>query len=480
MINALSIIPAKTASCPVFGDCAISAGVTVKWGKQKKGDIVLFDFNNNGTSDHIGIVKSVNSDGTITTIEGNTSLTSNDNGGCVMQRTRYKGQVNYFVRPAYNSTVTADMVVTTALNEVGTKESPANSNNVKYNTWFYGKAVSGGGYAWCCTFVCWVFAHVQGEDVLPVTKPADNYGYVIPMPTLKLGSKGASVKELQRFLNWYCNVNLTLDGSFGQKTEKYVKIYKKTEGLNYDGIYGEKSYKRALTYTNQTVNGRTLISVLEPETELDLMTSYVGQSLAIVNSDRRAVFYAKRDGSRQVVKYYTAKDKTAEIGNFSTLGHCNGATLKGTQFHVCSYYGNKNLNRVTKISANNLDFVKAYKMSVNVSGIGYDIKKSTMVCSKGKTIYIMDGTKVKSKFTLKFADGTAQDIMAYNGYIYVCRSYVRGSTSAIDKYDYSGTYIGSYIINSNELESCDIDENGYMHYITWNKAQLVKTTTKIH
>ena len=39
--------------------------------------------------------------------------------------------------------------------EAGTFESPPYSNNVKYNTWYYGGAVSGSAYPWCCAFVMW-------------------------------------------------------------------------------------------------------------------------------------------------------------------------------------------------------------------------------------------------------------------------------------------------------------------------------------
>lgn len=44
-----------------------------------------------------------------------------------------------------------------ALSQVGTKESPAGSNNVKYNTWYYGRPVSGDWYPWCAVFVSWCF-----------------------------------------------------------------------------------------------------------------------------------------------------------------------------------------------------------------------------------------------------------------------------------------------------------------------------------
>lgn len=53
---------------------------------------------------------------------------------------------------------TAEKVLTIARGELRTKESPANSNKVKYNTWYYGREVSGSAYPWCMTFVQWCFA----------------------------------------------------------------------------------------------------------------------------------------------------------------------------------------------------------------------------------------------------------------------------------------------------------------------------------
>ena len=47
--------------------------------------------------------------------------------------------------------------VSIATKEIGTCEHPANSNNVKYNTWYYGKEVSGAQYPWCAVFISWVF-----------------------------------------------------------------------------------------------------------------------------------------------------------------------------------------------------------------------------------------------------------------------------------------------------------------------------------
>lgn len=48
-------------------------------------------------------------------------------------------------------------VLTVAKSQIGVKESPANSNNVKYNTWYYGKTVNGSSYPWCAVFIAWCF-----------------------------------------------------------------------------------------------------------------------------------------------------------------------------------------------------------------------------------------------------------------------------------------------------------------------------------
>ena len=53
-----------------------------------------------------------------------------------------------------------------ARRHIATRESPPNSNNVRYNTWYYGREVSGRAYPWCMVFVQWVFA--QAGVKLPV------------------------------------------------------------------------------------------------------------------------------------------------------------------------------------------------------------------------------------------------------------------------------------------------------------------------
>lgn len=344
IINALNIIPVKTASCSVMGDYSIKKKMVIKKnGAVRKGDLVLFDFNHNGTSDHIGIVVSVNKDGTYTTIEGNTSGDNDTNGGGVCERTRYKSQINYFVRPKYSGSVTSEMAIATAKKEVGTVEKPRNSNKVKYNTWFYGRVVQGKDYPWCATFICWIFAHIQEEEK-PIAKPTGKYSGIIPDPVLKKGSKGDQVGSLQKFLNWYGNFNLKIDKDFGSKTDSALKVFQKTEGIGIDGIYGEVSFGKAKAY--KSVKKKATLKSYRIEIDL---TNQVG-----------TVYGMYSDGSsKPIMSEFVStarKGKTTPVGNFKIQGASGGRKAKlrtatmssGKSYaeYLCRFHGAKCMHTV--------------------------------------------------------------------------------------------------------------------------------------
>ncbi|MGL4499727.1 MAG: CHAP domain-containing protein [Planktothrix sp.] len=73
-----------------------------QWFQEPKvGDVVFFCWRGDGIADHIGIVESVKSDGSIISIEGNTGVGNDANGGQVMRRTRTLGIILGFGRPPY-------------------------------------------------------------------------------------------------------------------------------------------------------------------------------------------------------------------------------------------------------------------------------------------------------------------------------------------------------------------------------------------
>ena len=93
----------KTAGCSAFVRRykTFSPGQVVAGG-YRPGDIVFFDFSGSRKkTEHVGLVAAV-SGGTVITIEGNTSVGSDANGGAVMRRTGKAGLITCGVRPGYS------------------------------------------------------------------------------------------------------------------------------------------------------------------------------------------------------------------------------------------------------------------------------------------------------------------------------------------------------------------------------------------
>ncbi len=88
------------AYCPWIVSAMRNAGRAVSVWDAQPGDIVLFDWEGDGVSDHVGFVES-NSGGYLTCIEGNTTL--NGRSGGVARRTRAYSTVICVGRPYYNA-----------------------------------------------------------------------------------------------------------------------------------------------------------------------------------------------------------------------------------------------------------------------------------------------------------------------------------------------------------------------------------------
>jgi N-acetyl-anhydromuramyl-L-alanine amidase AmpD len=60
-------------------------------------------------------------------------------------------------------------------------------------------------------------------------------------PTVRRGSKGAAVRELQKRLCAH-RVKVVIDGDFGPATETGVRLFQQAHGLDVDGIVGPKTW----------------------------------------------------------------------------------------------------------------------------------------------------------------------------------------------------------------------------------------------
>lgn len=138
-------------SCPQLVNWAKANGLWVDRSKPAKaGDQVVFA--KKGLACHVGFVEKVLPDGRLQTIEGNTSVTSNDNGGAVMRRTREletPGSSWYvlgYVRPKFSSSTSAtSQGVTVELQPMSQKPATASATATAATTSASKSPFSGGG-----------------------------------------------------------------------------------------------------------------------------------------------------------------------------------------------------------------------------------------------------------------------------------------------------------------------------------------------
>ena len=159
-------------------------------GRPNVGDVIFYDWDKNGTSDHVGIVTEV-ADGAYVIIEGNKS-------DSVSYRTIY---------PTYP--YVKGFGFASKLGEI--EEKPKVEEPV---------------------------SNTVGQQM------ADKIIARSWWPMLKLYSKGEWVIVLQALLNAKNNAKLDVDGDFGVLTYSAVNKFQNTNGLERDGIVGPKTWAK--------------------------------------------------------------------------------------------------------------------------------------------------------------------------------------------------------------------------------------------
>jgi len=185
----------KTAYCPSVDLWGSQEKITVPKNQGQYGDIVLFDFDKSGVADHIGFIYSKNADGSYETIEGNTAVGNDSNGGEVMKRTRSQSTIKTIIRPNYNGTVK--------------QEDDAKTTFIKGVQEACGAKVDG----------------IAGKETLSKT---------VTVSATK-NNRHKVVRVIQTYLNHLGYNCGTVDGIAGVKFKTAVKAYQKANGCVADG-----------------------------------------------------------------------------------------------------------------------------------------------------------------------------------------------------------------------------------------------------
>ena len=209
--NAMSLFcgGSKSAYCPSIENYYKSKKAYYSNGNGKPGDLCIMDFGK-GRASHIGIVEKRNSDGTYTVIEGNTSTSSNDNGGCVMRRIRSTSVIRGFCRPKYD-----------------TSTNTTTTTSTKYTKKQFIKDVQS-------SIGAKVDGIVGNETLSKLVTVSKNKS-----------SKHSVVKYLQKYLK-SIGYSLSVSGVFNKDTYDSVVKYQKKNGLTADGIVGKNTWNKLL------------------------------------------------------------------------------------------------------------------------------------------------------------------------------------------------------------------------------------------
>ena len=179
----------KTAWVDTVRDWAKSKGLVVSKDQGRHGDLALFDWNHNGSGDHIGFIDAKNANGSYQTCEGNTSVDNNSNGGEVQIRTRYPSEIMMIIRPQYEA------------EEISPTPTPTKEDTITMELRMLKRGMSGNDV----------------RAAMLLMKDKGYYPYTIPATDKLFGPKmEAGVRKMQ------AEHNLGVDGMIGHNSWTYL------------------------------------------------------------------------------------------------------------------------------------------------------------------------------------------------------------------------------------------------------------------
>lgn len=275
----------------------------------------------------------------------------------------------------------AEDIMKIALGEVGTCEKPANSNNVKYNTWFYGKTVHGSSYPWCCAFVNWVFNEADARSLF--------YD----------GKKTAGTQTLE---SWGISKKLNVpkgDGRYGDIVLfSFGKSYVHHVGLilekNADGTY---KTVEGNTSTSSDDNGGAVMIRTRRQSDIKtiLRPKYNLHPLVKVKGTTRK--WAKPDTKSKTLAKYTSNDKVRWVKDLKdgwsmviSLADGEVGYMKNTKLNKVGLTGWKKAKIKISAAFRKSNSVKSAKIQKANLAVGTEIKVITK--RKNWTHVIYNGT----------------------------------------------------------------------------------------
>lgn len=219
------------AYCPSILAIGKSKGRLVPASGAVPGDVVLFDWGGDGTSDHVGIVE-INKGGYLQTVEGNT------NNGCVARRTRAYSTVSGVIRPAYDGSAKPS-----GGSSGSSSSAPASGSIADVQRWA-GSTADG---VWGPRTKAALVRKLQSELNAQFGRRLAVDGVwgaktKAACVNVRRNASGNITRVLQGALICHGYSTNGFDGVFGGGTEAAVRAYQRSRGLSVDGVAGPNTF----------------------------------------------------------------------------------------------------------------------------------------------------------------------------------------------------------------------------------------------
>lgn len=257
---------------------------------------------------------------------------------------------------------------------VHTIEGNTSSDNVKRNTYsLYNTYILGYG------IINYSGSNSSGITVTDTSNPGSPYP--IPTGNLRSGSRGDSVKWIQKFANDMMGAGISVDGIYGNQTISAVKSFQRQNGLAADGITGSQTTAKMLSVW------RSKIAAATPK-PVDLGNEFcaiilrndiwkpiknTGSNIVLWEEKATADYYwlfkRQGDGSYTIQSLYDGQVLDAE--HISTVSGTNVIPHKadGGDNQKWYIYGSLNAYKIVPKYAGNLALDVAYAGSGNGTNI---------------------------------------------------------------------------------------------------------------
>lgn len=180
--------------------------------------------------------------------------------------------------------------------------------------------------------------------------------------TLKNGSKGEAVKELQRFLNNTMNLGLAVDGKLGPKTILVIKQWQRDHGLVSDGLIGTKTKAIMNNIATSVTNGSSIAVPPVTQTNTNVQNQLITYQLqsAFFRSDTNAQnILAGKNISINTDSYNPSSFEWKFLNGLRQVGYTRDSSLlPNTSLNLLGWLHKfqrlNNLTQVNKIGAEEL------------------------------------------------------------------------------------------------------------------------------